>query len=856
MLEIRLLGQFDVRLDGQPVEIGSRPVRLLLAYLALNPGIDHPREDLAARLWPEADPVAARNNLRNVLYKLREALKAGPQRLRSDNETVSLHADGDLWSDVAVLRERRPTGPLATDDLIAAVSVYQGRLLPGFNDNWVDVERMHLREAFERRMESLLRQLEAEQRWAELRDWSDHWVARVEHTPEAAYRGLMMAYAGLGEFALMEAAYKACASALKKELNDPDWEPSEATQALYETLRRRRRTGPFRPAAVPAEPPAAPPAEARPRLPRPATPFIGRERELGALAERLADPACRLITLVGPGGIGKTRLAVQAAGASSGLFADGVYCVSLAAVESADAVVAAVADELGMPFSGRERPRRQLVDYLRERQALLVLDNFEHLLGCADLVDEIVQAAPAVKVLATSRERLRLPDEWLLDIDGLDVPASADAPGAETRSAVQLFLQTARRLYGRLSLSDDLAAIVHLCRLVDGLPLAIEMAAAWVRVLPVREIVAQIEHNLSLLARPLPHLPARQHSVRAVFEHSWRLLSEAEQRVFRRLAAFPGGFRREAAEAVAGAPLALLLSLVDKSFLRRDADGRFTLHELLRQYAAEKLREAAEAPEVETRLAHHFLEHATLHRGRYAELEPEWDNLAGGLRAAHRHGLHAVVLGYAEALGDAWLARNRLSEARAGYAWACAAAEALDHPRGLAAMLCRWGRACLEQSDFDEAAAHLARSLAISREQADEAGCADALDQLGCLAIEKAEFAQAEAFYAECLALRQALQDPAGEAQALYGQARTWFYLERHADVLPAAERAAQMQAATGRGVCAPCCSWPTRAASSGSAIRIGPPNCWSRRAAIAARPWRWGMPSEIRMTSPRPCGR
>ncbi len=216
MLEIRLLGQFTVALEGQPVEINSRPARLLLAYLALNAGQDHPREDLAARLWPDADPTTARNNLRNVLYKLRESLKAGPHYLRADSETVALDLAPDGWLDVAVLRARRDPARLTTDELVQQAAVYQGRLLPGFTENWVDVERMRAREAFERWEAALLERLEAEGRWADLREWSSHWIAQVEHTPEAAYRGLMTAYAGLGDFPQVEAAYKACASALRK----------------------------------------------------------------------------------------------------------------------------------------------------------------------------------------------------------------------------------------------------------------------------------------------------------------------------------------------------------------------------------------------------------------------------------------------------------------------------------------------------------------------------------------------------------------------------------------------------------------------------------------------------------------
>ncbi|MBL8056747.1 MAG: AAA family ATPase, partial [Anaerolineales bacterium] len=587
MLEIRLLGQFTVTLAGRPVEIGSRPARLLLAYLALNAGVDHPREDLAARLWPDADPTTARNNLRNVLYKLREALKAGPACLRADSESVALDLAAGGWLDVAALRVRRDPARLTTAELIQQAALYQGRLLPGYTENWVDVERMRAREAFERWQAVLLDRLAGEGRWAELREWSSHWITQVEHTPEAAYRGLMLAHAGLGDFSQAEAAYKACASALKKELNDPEWEPAEATRSLYERLRQDHKAAAARPSTpAPGRAPALAPAP-EPLPPAPA--FVGRERELAEIAARLAEPACRLLTLVGPGGVGKTRLARQAAAAHRDLYPDGAAFVPLAAAGGPEAILAAVAGALNFTFYGRERPRQQVLDYLREKRVLLVLDNFEHLTAHVDLVDDLLTAAPGLRLIVTSRERLRVPGEWLLEVDGLPFPAEAEAPDAEAYGAVQLFLQTARRLYSRTTFTDELPAIARLCRLVDGLPLAIEMAAAWVRALPAAEIARQVEQNLALFARPLPHMPERQHSVRAVFEQSWSLLSEAEQRVLRRLSVFRGGFQKEAAERVAAAPLALLLSLTDKSLVRRRPDGRFEMHELLRQYAGEKL---------------------------------------------------------------------------------------------------------------------------------------------------------------------------------------------------------------------------------------------------------------------------
>ena len=320
---------------------------------------------------------------------------------------------------------------------------------------------------------------------------------------------------------------------------------------------------------------------------------------MAELLRLLSNPDCRLLTLVGPGGIGKTRLAIHTAYAFRQNMAHGVYFVPLQAVSSGEGLVSAAADTLKFPLSGQAAPQLQLLNYLRDKTLLLVLDNFEHLLGSggALFLPDLLEAAPSVKLLATSREVLNLQEEWLYPVQALPYPGETGQAGEITGySALQLFAERAQRVRRDFSLAEEQASVTRICRLVEGMPLAIELAASWTKTMPCALIAAEIERSLNFLTSSLRNLPEQHRSMRAVFDHSWALLSLEEQQVFKRLSIFRGGFRREAAEQVAGASLLNLSALVDKSLLRWDPDGRYHIHELLRQYAEEHLHTAPEEP--------------------------------------------------------------------------------------------------------------------------------------------------------------------------------------------------------------------------------------------------------------------
>ncbi|MGD8585722.1 MAG: adenylate/guanylate cyclase domain-containing protein [Chloroflexota bacterium] len=332
-------------------------------------------------------------------------------------------------------------------------------------------------------------------------------------------------------------------------------------------------------------------------LPVQTTPFVGREEEIATLSDLLAQPGLRLVTLVGPGGAGKTRLATEAAAQQTEHFEDGVFFVGLAPLDDADQIVQSIIEALSIAITSGENLEAQLLRNLRRKRLLLVMDNFEHLLDGARLVNDILSAASGVTILATSRERLNLTGESVLVLGGLAFGDWRTPEEVLSHSAGQLFVQSAQRSQPGFQLMPaDVHYVSRICQLVEGMPLAILLAAAWADTISPGEIAAEIERSLDFLETDLRDIPARQHSIRAIFEGSWERLAAPDRELFKKLSVFRGGFTREASVEAAGASLRGLARLVNKSFLRRDPDrDRYEIHELLRQFAAERLAASAEA---------------------------------------------------------------------------------------------------------------------------------------------------------------------------------------------------------------------------------------------------------------------
>ncbi|MGB3716799.1 MAG: adenylate/guanylate cyclase domain-containing protein [Candidatus Promineifilaceae bacterium] len=326
-------------------------------------------------------------------------------------------------------------------------------------------------------------------------------------------------------------------------------------------------------------------------LPAQLTTFIGRKKEMADLRDLITNQ--RLITLVGPGGTGKTRLSLQVAADLMDVFPNGVWFVGLEKVDSPEYLAPAVATALQFSidtWSSDLDPRRQLLDYLSRRKLLMVLDNFEHLVEGAGLLTEILTVSPEARLMVTSRERLNLREEWVYPMGGMRYPLNGNGAGTEAYSGLALFEERARQVEPAFILDgDDAQAVIRTCQLVEGLPLGIELAAAWVGMLSCQEIVSEIEQNMDFLATTMRGVPEKHRSLRAIFDQTWRRLTDVQQAGFRKLAVFRGGFRREAASAVAGVPLPMLLEFAQKSLLRRDDRGRFEMHALLKTFAEEKI---------------------------------------------------------------------------------------------------------------------------------------------------------------------------------------------------------------------------------------------------------------------------
>ncbi len=602
-LSVRLLGTLQVTLDGMPLTgFESDKERVLLAYLVEESQQPHRREKLAGLLWPERTEAAARRNLRRVLSNLRRLLgdrtPSGPPFLLVTEQTVRFNAACDAWVDcVAFARLLRPLRQQPITQLEEAIRFYQGDFLEGFSiaDSPACEEWMVLcRERYQRlMMEALHRLVEEYERHGRFERALELAWRQLDLEPwwEEAHQQLIRLLALSGRRSEALAQYVKCRRVLAEEL---DAEPSPETTSLYERIRGQTL-------AVPLPPPEHRPGPTH-NLPLTPGPFVGREAEVATIQDHLQDPACRLLTLVGAGGMGKTRLALEAVSDwISRLGEDeleGVTLIPLTPVQAAEAILPAIAQAIGLPLSPGREPWQQLLDYLAQKRWLLILDGFEHLPGGAELTAEILRTTRYVKVLATSRVRLNLHGEYCLPIAGIQFPERIPEDSQQARSfaAVNLFLEAAHRVQPQFEPSDaDLAEISRICRLVQGMPLGILLAAAWLGVLPPTEIATEIGQGPDFLRADWPDMPEGQRSIGAVFDQSWNLLSGREQEVFQALSVFSGGFTRAAAEQVSGASLRELKALVDKSLLQVIPSGHYQIHELLRQYAAEKLHSLPDA---------------------------------------------------------------------------------------------------------------------------------------------------------------------------------------------------------------------------------------------------------------------
>ncbi len=624
-LYLRLLGQLRLEQDGQEVTgFRTRRAVALLAYLVCQPR-PVPRSRLVELIWPDKSEERGRANLRWALNHLSNLL---PDCWQVARQSVQFCPNENCVVDTLRLTQALADGE--PNQLATAVADIEGEFLRGFYldesadfETWLLTERELWRQQTQSALEKLIEHHHLQRNYEKALHFSRQ-LLDLDPWQEDVHRWVMRLLARQGRYTEALQQYEQCRRILEEELGA---EPGQETQTLFQELQQAANTP-------------------RHNLPPLLTSFVGREAELAQINTMLKTPDCRLLTLVGPGGIGKTRLALAAAKTQVNAFFNGVTFVPLAGVtpatdaDAVEPVITDIATALRFSFSGQQSPREQLLNYLHDKELLLLLDNFEQLRAASALLVEILQQAAGIKLLVTSRERLNISPEWALPLEGLPYPPADTPNNLQTYPAVQLFEQSARRIKPDFTLADNAAAVAQICRLVEGFPLGLELAAGWVRVIPCAEIVREIERNLDALAVSSATTPNRHRSMRATLDYSWNLLSPAEQQTFQRLSVFREGFERHAAEQVANVTLPLLSGLVDKSFLRHTGTGRYEIHELMRQFGAEKLSQRPKE-EQSTRQKHaiyfaQFLEHRAeslldlRNKSVLTEIDCEIENIRAG----------------------------------------------------------------------------------------------------------------------------------------------------------------------------------------------------------------------------------
>lgn len=604
-VELRLLGSFQLTLHGKPLSgLVSGKAKALLAYLALEGGMCE-RSRLAGLLWSDLSEEDARRNLRVEIAKLRHWLEP---YLQITHTQVGLNPGNPLWLDVRLFEEQAarlaslPIGQRVASAQ-AAAEVYRGELLSGFQvraaplfEEWLVIRRERLRQVALDTLDALMLAAERQQ------DWKSGLLAArqslaIDPWRELSHSQLMLFLARSGDRTAALVQFESARRILTQELGI---EPGAALLAVYQQI----KSGQLDPTPH-SELPAAAGVGIPHNLPAATTAFVGRQSELEQLNGLSADPAVRLVTLTGAGGAGKTRLALEFAWQQTRRaerrFADGIWFVALETISEPDLLPVTLANALGLSLSGAQPPLAQIIRQVQTRRLLLVLDNFEQLSQAAPLLVELLKAAPGLVCVVTARQPLELYEEWVFPVEGMAYPPDAGDPDWQAYPAVQLFIQRARRANLRFAPAENRAWIIRVCQIVDGLPLGIELAAAWALALPCEQIYRLIEQNLALPEVATRNLAPRQRSLRAILQSAWDLLPVEQQQTLRRISVFRGGFNALAAEQVSGAPLRLLAGLAGKSLLRHTPDGRYQLHVLLQAYAAEHL---LEPEQTEMRAAH------------------------------------------------------------------------------------------------------------------------------------------------------------------------------------------------------------------------------------------------------------
>lgn len=796
-LHIHLLGGCSIEVNRRSVN-ARRKAKSLIALLALQPHHQMHREQLVEWLWRGQAPKWAINNLHKTIHAARRALEpdvssgSASAFIRSNEQRIVLSAPGELWIDVdeferlAALSLKDARGGLESCE--SALALYVSDLLPEEPyEGWI-VERREGLISLRQQLLARLASLYEERKQFDKSLAIYEQLALSDKSNEAAHRGLMRLYALAGNRREAMKRYELCRAYLRKEL---DVLPEDETVNLYERIAagelREEGTGRGGRAAAETTSGAAPKTNLRHQL----TSFIGRVDEINGIKRHLASS--RLVTLTGTGGIGKTRLAFEVASGLQGEYADGVWLVELAMLKDPLLVEHSVASVLGVREERGYSPLENLRRHLCVKRMLLIIDNCEHVIETvAALVTDLLGACPEVHILATSREAIGIPGELVWRVSTLALPESdtrASAASLDLYESTQLFLERAALSDSGWRVTDESApAVADLCRRLEGIPLALELAAARIKALSVHQILSMLDDNLRLLSNTERAVAPRHRTIRAAIEWSYELLSGSEQVLYRELCVFAGGWTLAAAEAVCtrrddagGSIIDLLSRLIDKSLVmveHREAEARYRFLETIRQYGLNKLRESDEDDEVCARHLEWCLQLAgqaarapsgAEQQNLFTVLENEHDNLRAALQWSLSEG-HDAERGLELCVGlwRYWQTHGRVSEGRRSFESALRLslpvvsslrADALHGASALASL----------QGDFAHARALQEACLALRREMHDKRGESHATQRLGILAYYVGDYQQAAMLQERSLSLCREIGDQHGEARAIGG---------------------------------------------------------------------------------------
>ncbi len=848
-LSLRFLGSFEAQLDSNTsIESRAKRIEALLAFLATESDRAHRRERLVGLLFPEMPDEQARTNLRQTLARLRRTIDdqaADPSFLRISRESTQFNLASKHFLDVADF-ERLISGcqahKLARDQncrdcvhqLEEAAALYRGPFLDGFSiddsaafEDWLGAKREQYHQEILAALEQVADYHERGGSYAAATQFVRR-LLQIDPWNEKAHRQLMrlLAYQGQRTAALQQ--YLQLETTLEEELAV---EPLAETQRLFESIRSTKDERPY-------------------RLPPRNTTFVGRDREVELLHEYLVDPEKRLITLTGPGGSGKTAIASETgwrvADRYLGPFYHGVFFVPLAGIDDQevkinedatgfDPMATAVAEAIGFEFSGARHPREQLSRFLQEKSMLLIMDNAEPVLAKARLlIGKLLQQTSGTKILVTSRERLGLGEEWVLEIEGLPYPEPGEIrmqtqqrePYAkelgEEYEAIALFERLGQRLLPGFSLSSEseprsnpcpISMVERIVHLVQGLPLGIELASSWLRMLSCMEIAKEIEKSLDFLSSTMHDMPSRHRSLRAVFDSSWQLLNEREQQTLRRLSVFHGPFDRAAATTVTGASLSSLGALVDSSMLRHQGSQtgdetaiHYELLDILRQYALEQMaRDTAESERIQEEHATYYMnflaeqQEALRGREQRKSLESISQNIKeirSAWRWAVQHQDIAALSRALDVLGLYYYMRSWFVEGADLFTLAARELEVDQHSPVWARLRARQGWFTFLQGNQQEGHEQLRESIDILRAAGEPADLAFALSFTAAALAIMGKYDDARELAEESLTINEQCQDAYGRAisgnvlsQIAY-QVGAYTLAKQHSEASLAIERA------------------------------------------------------------------